>query len=525
MIVICTKCQAKFRVPDEKVGPRGAKLRCSRCQTVFVVQPPAAARRAASAGTELDLEPGTGDRPARRPAPPQSPFARANVGAPPQRPSPPPASAVALAPPFPAAMKDDPFAAAAAARARDPFAPAPPADPFAGADPFAADAAPRATLPVTDLSDLLGAPGAQRGPSIPPPLPAAAAPARAPEPPPPHGDPELGPPAPAADPFELAPSPSPDPFALAAAGAAAGGAAAAADDGGLALEDRSAPVPILAGAHPAALPEPEAALADPFAGGAPFDPGSFDYAGESGEPALALAAEGPAGAAPRERTPEPLSPPAPAPPAPERAARASAEPRPPAEERIPGQRSSRIRAVLVNAVALAALLVVTLAMLVAWRSDGSVDPASLGPAAVLRILRGGAVEDGPFFATQVRSGAYERARGAPLLFVSGRAVSRAGAPVAALAVSVEVVRGPEVIARGEAVAGAVPTPEELHGATDAGALAEVVTKARSRAPAQVNPGDAVPFVVAIDDAPAELDGASLRVQVAPRSDARAEASR
>jgi len=38
MIVVCTSCSARFRVADEKVGPRGAKLRCSKCQTVFTVQ-------------------------------------------------------------------------------------------------------------------------------------------------------------------------------------------------------------------------------------------------------------------------------------------------------------------------------------------------------------------------------------------------------------------------------------------------------------------------------------------------------
>ena len=37
MIVHCTSCRAKFRIADEKIGPRGAKARCSRCETVFAV--------------------------------------------------------------------------------------------------------------------------------------------------------------------------------------------------------------------------------------------------------------------------------------------------------------------------------------------------------------------------------------------------------------------------------------------------------------------------------------------------------
>jgi len=72
-----------------------------------------------------------------------------------------------------------------------------------------------------------------------------------------------------------------------------------------------------------------------------------------------------------------------------------------------------------------------------------------------------------------------------------------------------------VIARAEGLAGAVPTAEELHAATDPAALASVVAAARARAPATVRPGDAVPFLVAVGDAPAEVEGTSVRVEVAP----------
>ena len=40
MIVQCPKCQAKFALPDDKVGPAGAKLRCGKCRNVFHVDPP-----------------------------------------------------------------------------------------------------------------------------------------------------------------------------------------------------------------------------------------------------------------------------------------------------------------------------------------------------------------------------------------------------------------------------------------------------------------------------------------------------
>ena len=40
MIVECPNCQAKFRLPDEKIGPQGTKLRCGKCRHVFEVNPP-----------------------------------------------------------------------------------------------------------------------------------------------------------------------------------------------------------------------------------------------------------------------------------------------------------------------------------------------------------------------------------------------------------------------------------------------------------------------------------------------------
>ena len=155
MIVVCTSCQAKFRIPDEKVGPKGAKVRCSKCKTVFVVKREAPAPAAASGA---------------------DPFA---------------ASGQAGA---------DPFAAAG-----DPFAAPPAPDPFApsGGDPFApaASAAGETTashLPLTDLSDLAGARGAPGG------GPTALAPPLPPPAPPPIPDLAFGP-----DPAAAAPPPLP----------------------------------------------------------------------------------------------------------------------------------------------------------------------------------------------------------------------------------------------------------------------------------------------------------------------------
>ena len=40
MIVACSACNTRFRVADEKVGPRGARIKCSRCGQTFAVAPP-----------------------------------------------------------------------------------------------------------------------------------------------------------------------------------------------------------------------------------------------------------------------------------------------------------------------------------------------------------------------------------------------------------------------------------------------------------------------------------------------------
>ena len=94
MVVTCTNCQAKFRVPDERIGPRGAKVRCSRCQTIFVVLPEigsvpvAPAPAAPDPALGFDLESHSGRVRAPRP---ETPFAgRAADPAPPPAPLPPP---------------------------------------------------------------------------------------------------------------------------------------------------------------------------------------------------------------------------------------------------------------------------------------------------------------------------------------------------------------------------------------------------------------------------------------------------
>jgi len=499
MIVVCPRCQAKFRVADEKVGPRGAKVRCSRCQNVFLVHlelgsmsleqdaapPPAPPPEPAPPrpGFDLDLETGTRELGRSPSAPaPADPFA---------------APAAAPARPQSSAPIDDPFlsghTAPAASAAPDPFAaaPGPPAapspDPFAAAmipgfdhappglaDPFAAAHTPTpvpspsggrgpampADLPVTDLSDL-----------------------RQQEPP--------------------APAPFP------------------ADDPDFSLEDRSAPsARPRVNALEAAAEAVEASVAALAA--ERHEPQFFS---EAGEESIGLATETTPeppriAGAPAGRPPDAVPTPAPGSPAPLRRRAGGGGDDEEAEllsktiaQKLPRlRRASRLRKTALNAVALASLVLLALALLVLWRSGGRLEPGALRPSAVLRVL-GGQPPTTAFAALEVTSGSYERAQGPPLLFVRGRAISRAPGPVRALTVSVEVVRRGEVVARGKAIAGALLTPEELHGVVDAPGLAGLVRSAESRAPPSVKPGDVVPFLVAIADYPGDLEGAALRLEV------------
>jgi predicted Zn finger-like uncharacterized protein len=39
VVASCPKCQTRFRLADDKIGPQGVRLRCSKCQAVFRVPP------------------------------------------------------------------------------------------------------------------------------------------------------------------------------------------------------------------------------------------------------------------------------------------------------------------------------------------------------------------------------------------------------------------------------------------------------------------------------------------------------
>ncbi|MBI5888324.1 MAG: zinc-ribbon domain-containing protein [Deltaproteobacteria bacterium] len=57
MIIQCDKCSTKFRIDDSKVTGAGVKVRCTKCQNVFIAAPPAPLQDATPENTETAQPP------------------------------------------------------------------------------------------------------------------------------------------------------------------------------------------------------------------------------------------------------------------------------------------------------------------------------------------------------------------------------------------------------------------------------------------------------------------------------------
>jgi predicted Zn finger-like uncharacterized protein len=408
MIVVCSACSARFRVADEKVGPRGARIRCTRCGQTFAVSPAP--------------PPSPTPDPVAPPEPPATASEATGTGGWP--------TGVLEVPGTPAADTGTPLAVSLEG---DPFAT------FAGA---AAGSGFLGSRSVTNLSDL------ER---------TGAAPIAVP------------------DPVE------PGSFR----------------EGGLSLEEGTkAAAPTRDGSPRWDEPDATSAVAvgpdgfqevDLAAGAAPPDP-SFDPLDPEPTPA-APAQRLP----PREATPQVVSlGAAPAPPGP-----------PPGRSPAPAQpRAPRFRALAMNVLSLAALLIVTVGILVWWRGEG-----------IGSILRWpGSARQRDVEVSQVSSGEYEGARGHPVLFVRG-VVRATRAPVEGpVAVRVELVRAGATLGAATGAAGAVPSPEQLAGIASAEDLARMVAALLPTAPARLEPGKDLPFLVVLPRPEGDIGAIRFRVE-------------
>ncbi len=455
MIVVCTACSAKFRVPDEKIGPKGAKLRCSKCQHVFVVKREAAGATAAAPAAPPPLPP----------RPPAIELALEDAGSGGRRAGAGKGAFAGTFTPAEASAASPPDSSAGPPPQPEPPPFPPQADPFAEAGLVGGPVG-GGHLPVTDLSDLAPPPAA-----APPPLPAAP-----PEPPP-------------LPPTMAEPPPPESPHPPEA------GLEFDRDFDALALEERA----------PVGGPGPERGESIPMPGMDAFA-GADPFAGH-GEASEATTAPG-EDLAGGFAEPPPPAPPAPVPP-PSRPG--GAEERPP-EVGPPGPapaRRGRLHAFIVNVISLAVLLAVTLALFALWQGEGRFQPRLLRK---LPFLAGQASTRGEaaLVAQDVTNGLYETARGGRILFVRGRVEARFSV-AGQVQVSAEILRGDKVLARVAGAAGAVPTPEELQAVDGTEGARRLEALLAPRAVRGLKAGESAPFLLLFTEVPQRPEDLVFRV--------------
>lgn len=297
-----------------------------------------------------------------------------------------------------------------------------------------------------------------------------------------------------------------------------------------------APAPAPVAARPAAPPPP----APPPPAPAPASPAPLEAFPEESFPADSFPAESfPApepssapGALPDWPAPAaaaappgglPAETPAPKPPLPQpRVLQASPAPTPQlkpagapagAAEPSPG----RVRSVAGLAVQFSMAAVLVLVLLVlgsALLGDGQVvlEPARLQETFFSRK---------PLVARELSNGLYETRAGRPVFFVRGEVLNR-GETATRVRARVALYDEDQRVKSAEALAGALPTPEELNSLQSPESAAELRRWLDSKA-TPVAPGERVPFIVIFQEYPQDLD--SFRLEVTLEEEAKAAAER
>jgi hypothetical protein len=148
---------------------------------------------------------------------------------------------------------------------------------------------------------------------------------------------------------------------------------------------------------------------------------------------------------------------------------------------------------------------VTVGILVWWRGEGI--------GGLLRWPGSARRED--VEVGQVSSGEYEGVRGHPVLFVRG-VVRATRAPVEGpVAVRVELVRAGAALGAATGAAGAVPGAEQLASIASAADLDRLRAELLARAPARLEPGHELPFLVVLLRPDGDVGAIQFRVEPVP----------
>jgi hypothetical protein len=109
---------------------------------------------------------------------------------------------------------------------------------------------------------------------------------------------------------------------------------------------------------------------------------------------------------------------------------------------------------------------------------------------------------------EVATGTYPTASGRPLVYVRGAVRVRSGGPVQ---VTAEMLRGGQVVARAQGVAGAAPSPEDLAALSSQEDLARLRVALAERAASRPPGSGALPFLVPFLEPPGDPSSVRFRV--------------
>jgi hypothetical protein len=187
----------------------------------------------------------------------------------------------------------------------------------------------------------------------------------------------------------------------------------------------------------------------------------------------------------------------------------------PADMGIPERRKQTTAQAVTGQVAYltiaAGLLLALTAVGGVYMKEGRVNPSALSPAYLMKLLK-----PSQFVAREVANGLYDTRGGTPVFYVRGEAVNRSDKPVK-VKVLAALYDGDQRVKSTEGLAGALPTPEELHALTNAEAVTQLRSKLDSGA-ATIPPGGKAPFAVMFPEYPQDLGAFRLQVTMEPASE-------
>ncbi|MCY1020663.1 zinc-ribbon domain-containing protein [Pyxidicoccus sp. MSG2] len=184
----------------------------------------------------------------------------------------------------------------------------------------------------------------------------------------------------------------------------------------------------------------------------------------------------------------------------------------------PPSRARKATALVANLVVAAVLVVAFAAVGGVYLREGRVDLSVLSPDRLRTLV---VPAPRPLVALDVTNALYETRSGRPLFFVRGEAENRTGAATR-VRVRAALYDGNQRVRSAEALAGAVPTPEELHAVGNSEA-ATALSQRMDAAATPVAPGAKVPFLVMFQEYPTDLGSFRLEVTLEPVPPATAEA--